>query len=615
LRWFAAGRIPAEHQVAGMGIVSQLRDNVVFLRGALRALRETTPIAKNPTRVFPAVIDELASQYGEAPALLSDRESFSYRTLTERANRYARWALQQNLAKGETVCLLMPNRPEYMAIWIGITSMGGVVALINTNLVGPSLAYCIDIVTPKHIIVASELANPFAAAWPLLKTQAKIWSHGDSGDFARVDRVIDGLPGDQLTPSERAKLTIEDRALYIYTSGTTGMPKAANINHYRVMLATGAFAGVMDTRATDRMYDCLPMYHTAGGLVATGALLLKGGSVVVREKFSAREFWDDIVRYECTLFQYIGELCRYLMRTPTNESETKHRIRLACGNGLRPDLWLDFKARFRIPHILEFYGATEGNVNIFNFEGKPGAVGRVPWFVAHRFPIAVVRFDVERQQPIRNAQGFCERCAANEPGEVIGRIINDSARPGNRFEGYAASAQNENKILRDVFEKGDVWFRTGDLMRRDSNGYFYFVDRVGDTFRWKGENVSTSEVAEAINAVPGIHDANVYGVAVPGRDGRAGMASIVCDGDCDLAALHAHLSAHLPDYARPLFLRIQREIEVTGTFKQRKIDLVKQGFDPATVTDPLYFNDPLAQAFVPLDVALHARIESGEIRL
>ncbi len=216
---------------------------------------------------------------------------------------------------------------------------------------------------------------------------------------------------------------------------------------------------------------------------------------------------------------------------------------MACGNGLRPDLWEEFKTRFRIPHILEFYGATEGNVNIFNFEGKQGAVGRVPWFVAHRFPIAVVRFDVERQQPVRNAEGFCERCDPNEPGEVIGRIVNDPARPGNRFEGYAAANQNENKILHDVFEKGDAWFRTGDLMRKDERGYFYFVDRVGDTFRWKGENVSTSEVAEAINTFPGIADANVYGVTVVGRDGRAGMAAIVCDGQCDLGALHAHLAA------------------------------------------------------------------------
>jgi fatty-acyl-CoA synthase len=470
-------------------------------------------------------------------------------------------------------------------------------------------------VAPKHVVVAAELANEFATARALLKTQPKVWSHGENAEFPRLDREIDALPGHRLAASERVALTIEDRALYIYTSGTTGLPKAANINHYRVMLASSAFAGVMDTKPTDRMYDCLPMYHTVGGLVATGSVLLNGGSVVIREKFSAREFWDDVVRHECTLFQYIGELCRYLVHSPPNPNETKHRLRMACGNGLRPDLWAEFKTRFRIPHILEFYGATEGNVNIFNFEGKQGAVGRVPWFVAHRFPIAVVRFDVEHQQPVRNAEGFCERCDADEPGEVIGRIVNDPERPGNRFEGYAAANQNENKILQDVFEKGDAWFRTGDLMRKDERGYFYFVDRVGDTFRWKGENVSTSEVAEAINTFPGVEDANVYGVTVVGRDGRAGMAAIVCEGQCDLGALHAHLRANLPDYARPLFLRIQPKIEVTGTFKQKKVDLVREGFNPAATSDPIYFNDPQTKAFVRLNPALYRSIESGEVRL
>jgi fatty-acyl-CoA synthase len=598
-----------------MSFLGRLRDDAVFLAGAYRALKMTTPIGKHPTRVFPVVIDELADRYGDAPALISDRERLSYRTLAERANRYARWALRAQLAKGETVCLLMPNRPEYMAAWIGITAMGGVAALINTNLLGTALAHCIDIVTPKHVVVATELAATFATAQALLKSTPKIWSHGESAKFPRIDREIGTLPGGRLAAGERATLTIDDHALYIYTSGTTGMPKAANINHYRVMLASCAFAGVMNTKPDDRMYDCLPMYHTAGGLVATGAVLHRGGAVVIRERFSASEFWDDVVRHECTLFQYIGELCRYLVHSPPNPNETRHRLRLACGNGLRPDLWREFQTRFRIPHILEFYGATEGNVNIFNFEGKEGAVGRVPWFVAHRFPIAVVRFDVERQQPVRNAQGFCELCDPNEPGEVIGRIVNDPERPGNRFEGYATADQTETKILHDVFEQGDAWFRTGDLMRKDAQGYFYFVDRVGDTFRWKGENVSTSEVAEALNTFPGLEDANVYGVTVVGRDGRAGMAAIVCHGDCDLTALHAHLARNLPDYARPLFLRIRGKLDVTGTFKQTKIDLVREGFNPTATRDPIYFNDPQSHAFVRLDADLYRRIESGEIRL
>jgi fatty-acyl-CoA synthase len=387
------------------------------------------------------------------------------------------------------------------------------------------------------------------------------------------------------------------------------------MNHYRVMLASHAFAGVMDTRASDRMYDCLPLYHTAGGVLATGALLVRGGSVVIREKFSARDFWDDIVRWDCTCFQYIGELCRYLINSPESPNERAHRLRLACGNGLRADVWPEFKRRFQIPKIIEFYAATEGNVTLFNFEGKEGAIGRLPWYLAPRFPIKIVRFDVERQQPQRDDRGFCIECDIDEPGEVIGKILKDASKPGQRFEGYASEADTDKKILRDVFKKGDVWFRTGDLMRKDKNSYFYFVDRIGDTFRWKGENVSTTEIEEAVGHFDGILETNVYGVAVPGRDGRAGMAAVIAKDNLNLTALRDHLARELPEYARPVFLRIREDNDVTTTFKQKKVDLVKQGFDPGGIGDPIYFNDPQRKAFVRLDPALYDEINAGRIRL
>jgi fatty-acyl-CoA synthase len=423
------------------------------------------------------------------------------------------------------------------------------------------------------------------------------------------------LPGGKLAHGETRPLTIEDRALFIYTSGTTGLPKAANMNHYRLMLAGHAFAGVMATKSSDRMYDCLPMYHTAGGLVATGAILVSGGSVVIREKFSASEFWDDIARWDCTVFQYIGEFCRYLLNSPPHPKETAHRLRLACGNGLRPDVWPDFKRRFGIPHIIEFYAATEGNVSLFNFEDKEGAVGRIPWFLESRFPTKVVRFDIDLQQPIRDAGGHCIECPPQEAGEVIGKILKDASKPGARFEGYATKAETEKKILHDVFAKGDSWFRTGDLMRKDADGYFYFVDRIGDTFRWKGENVSTTEVEETIGQFPGVGETNVYGVSIPGRDGRAGMAALVVSARFDLAEFRNYLAQSLPDYARPLFLRLRSEMDVTSTFKQRKIDFVAQGFDPSATADPIYFDDPAAKAFVPIDRALRDRIRDGGVRL
>jgi fatty-acyl-CoA synthase len=597
-----------------MKLFERLGADIAFVRGVIRTLRQTTPIARHPESVFPLVIEELAQRFGERAALISERESFSYRALAERSNRYTRWALAQQLKKGDTVCLLMPNRPEYMAIWIGITRMGGIVALLNTNLRGSSLAHCIDLVAPIHLIVAAELTAALASAQSLLRSQPILWSHGE-GPFPRLDQRIEQLSGNPLSAAERLPLTIEDRALYIYTSGTTGLPKAANVNHYRIMLAAFGFAGVMNTKATDCMYDCLPMYHTAGGLVATGAVLVNGGSVVIREKFSAREFWSDVARHDCTLFQYIGELCRYLVNAPPHPDENRHRLRLACGNGLRPDIWNAFKQRFRIPQIMEFYAATEGNVLMFNFDGRPGAIGRLPWFAAQRFPMKLIRVDMETGEALRGPDGFCIPAAVDEVGEAIGKILQDSARPGNRFEGYSDSAANETKTLHGVFENGDAWFRSGDLMQQDAAGYFYFVDRIGDTFRWKGENVSTTEVAEIMNLFAGVKETTVYGVRVPGLDGCAGMAALVCEIHCDLLGLRTHLEQKLPHYARPLFLRIRDHIDATSTFKQKKTDLARQGFDPDTINDPLYFNDCQARAFVPLDHSLYERIQTGQIRL
>src|SRR5438093_1079295 len=393
-------------------------------RAWLRALELTAPITKTPDRVLPTVIDELAAHLDEAPALLSDRESLTYRALTERANRYGGWALEHGIGTGDAVALFMPNRPEYLAIWLGVTRVGGVVALLNTNLAGSALAHCIDLVAPRHVIVAAELIAPFMTALPHLAGAATIWVHG-------------------------------------------------------------------------------------------------------------------------TLVQCIGELCRSLLHAEPTACEAEHRIRLCCGNGLRPDVWEDFKRRFGIPRILEFYAATEGNVSMFNVEGKPGAIGRIPPFLAHRFPAALVRFDVAREAPARDAQGRCIRCATNEVGEAIGKIVEDPSNPGRRFEAYTSEEATEQKILRDVFEPGDAWFRTGDLMRRDEDDYYYFIDRVGDTFRWKGENVATLEVAEAICAFPWIREAGVYGVPVPRADGRAGMAAGLLDPEPDLAALRADL-VHLP---------------------------------------------------------------------
>ena len=582
----------------------------------LRALEMTAGIDAAPTRTLPVVIDELARRLAEAPALLSDGENFTYRQLSERAHRYARWALDQGLASGDVVALMMPNRPEYMAIWLGLSSVGVVTALLNTNLVGAALTHSIAVARPRCVIAEAGLAAPTALAIRALNYAPRLWVHGErSANDLRIDLAADRLSGGPLTASEQRAVTLSDRALLIYTSGTTGLPKAANVSHHRVMMWSHWFAGMMNAGPDDRLYNCLPMYHSVGGVVATGAVLATGGSVVLRERFSASRFWDDVARFDCTLVQYIGELCRYLLKAPPHRCERAHRLRLFCGNGLSADVWTAFQDRFAIPQILEFYAATEGNFSLYNAEGQPGAVGRIPAFLAHRFPAAIVRFDHAAGAPERDGQGRCVAVARGEAGEAIGRISDGVGHPAARFEGYTSAEESEKKVLRDVFEPGDRWLRTGDLMRMDDKGFYYFVDRIGDTFRWKGENVATTEVSEALCSSPGILAATVYGVPVPGAEGRAGMAALVIGADFDLEDLSRHLAGQLADYARPAFLRITSELAMTETFKQKKQQLADEGFDPAAIGDPLFFRDTATGCYTRLDRSAFDRIAAGAVRL
>ena len=580
----------------------------------LKAIELTARIEALPGRLFADVIDDWAQRQPGRVALVTDDTSLDYEALSKRINRYARWARSLGVTKGDTVALIMPNGIDYLAAWLGISRVGGVVALLNTKLVGPSLAHCIDVAKPTHIIVARQLTEMLEGATPHLKTQAEVWTHGD----ARGDRVIDvalaALDDAPLSLEERGEVTINDRALLIYTSGTTGLPKAASISHRRILNWGFWFAGLTGASPQDRLYDCLPLFHSVGGVVAPCSMLAAGGSVVIAEKFSASHFWPDVVRHECTLFQYIGELCRYLLKAPPSEYENRHRLRLVCGNGLRGDIWRDFQDRFAIPRILEFYAATEGNFSLFNVEGQPGAIGRIPPLLAHRFPANLVKLDPDSGVPLRNEEGFCIACARGEAGEAIGRI-GTADEGGGRFEGYTDAGETERKVLRDVFARGDAWFRTGDLMRIDGKGFFHFVDRIGDTFRWKGENVATSEVNDAMRDFTGVVDATTYGVSIPGADGRAGMSAIVVNEGFDITALPAHLAQRLPAYARPVFIRISRELDATETFKQKKGDLSREGFDPTAISDPLFMLDSKSGAYLPLDAEAHASILNGSTRL
>ena len=586
------------------------------LKAWVRALELTAPIDRRQAPTLPVLMDSLAERFGTAPALAGRDTVLSYRELADSVNRHARWARERGLGPGDVVCLLMPNCPEYLAIWLGLARAGVVVSLLNTNLSGEALAHSINIVAPRYVIVASALLGHARTARSRVPPQVSYLQYGPGDDeFPRLDLAIAGLPGWTLTEEECPLPSLDDLALHIYTSGTTGLPKAANVSNLRLMQWSHWFAGLMNTQPSDRMYNCLPLYHSVGGVVATGATLVSGGTVILRERFSASEFWKDVVTERCTLFQYIGELCRYLLGNPPHPDETRHSLRLCCGNGLRADVWEPFQERFHIPQILEYYAATEGSFSLYNCEGRPGAIGRIPGFLSHRMPVALVKFDAVSGAPVRDQHGLCVQCGVNEAGEAIGEISNAAGKHSGRFEGYADKEASEKKVLRNVFGQGDAWYRTGDLMRKDAQGFYYFVDRIGDTFRWKGENVSTSEVTAAITAFPGVTDAAVFGVKVPGAEGRAGMAALVVESAFDLGAFRQHLLGRLPDYARPLFVKIVPGIEVTGTFKLKKQELEGAGFAVEDNNNTLYFDDRQSQAYILMDESVSERIRSGKIRL
>ncbi len=367
-------------------MLAALKSELAYVTGLLRVVKATKSITSDPTRTLGDHLDDWVARSGDNAALWSATEKLSYRELGAHAHAYARWALAQGLNKGDAVALMMPNRPEYVAIWMGLASVGVATALINTNLVGPALAHSLNTVNARAAIVDAAYAGTFAAIREGVDPSTSIWFYGEVAGEPRLDLARASFSDAPLAGAEKRTLDINEVALYVYTSGTTGLPKAAKITHSRALRAMYAFGAAAKAVADDKAYICLPMYHTVGGLIGVGLALPFGGSAFIRERFSARSFWTDVIEQGCTTFAYIGELCRYLVNAPASSTDRAHKIRACTGNGLRPDIFSTFQSRFGIANVLEFYAATEGNAVMINFDSRPGAIGRVPNWAKRRFP-------------------------------------------------------------------------------------------------------------------------------------------------------------------------------------------------------------------------------------
>mmetsp|Transcript_82619 Transcript_82619/g.256638 ORF Transcript_82619/g.256638 Transcript_82619/m.256638 type:complete len:589 (+) Transcript_82619:114-1880(+) len=579
--------------------------------------------APSPTDEF-TVADKwelTAAARGSHPCLVqipderSAERSLSFSQVDSSANQVASWAASKGMKKGDAVALFMENCPEFVISWVGLAKQGLVTAWINNTIKLQPLVHSIRVAAARAVLFGAELADVVEAVHgDLAKEGIESFCLGASPAFCRgIDVDIAAQPSKAPAKLVRKGVQFKDTMCYIYTSGTTGLPKAAVIHHKTYVGTGGGFGELISEAAPGVLYGSgMPLYHSAGGMVGMGATVATGITYLIRRKFSASSWLGDIRTYRVTAAQYIGELARYVLATPEQADDGDNPLKLCTGNGLRPEYWERFQVRFGIDFIFEFYGATESTGGFSNMtllanikQGKKAGVGSVGRLNDPR--VRFVRYDVDADEYVRGPDGFCIPVEANEPGEMLVRETD-----GELFRGYTDEAASKKKLVKDVFEKGDLYFRTGDLLRFDKDGWVYFVDRIGDTFRWKGENVSTAEVATELAKFAGVDEVNVYGVLIPNNeDGRAGMCAMVMEDASEerLAAFYRHAAASLPPYAVPLFLRIQPAMMITGTFKHQKVQLRNEGFDPSKVKDVLYYLD--SGKYKMLDAEAYRRITQG----
>lgn len=563
-------------------------------------------------------IEKATRENPHGTAVLYKDTRLSYTQFNQWANRLAHFFLSQGLQKGDVVGVYVENRPELLATVVALGKLGVVSAMLNTSQTGKVLTHSFNLVKPKMAIVGDELVSNFNEVLADLNFDHNnlFWFADDDtlnnpGNAPKGYRNLATEINDQpvYNPKNTSQIYPSDGLFYIYTSGTTGLPKAAIFSNGRWMKAFGAFGYTLQMAKTDVMYCTLPLYHATGMVVCWGCAIAGGAGFAIRRKFSAREFWDDCRKFRATAVGYVGELCRYLNEVPPKPNDRDHRVRSIIGNGLRPGIWKPFKSRFGIEQVLELYASSEGNIgfsNLFNFDNT---VGFSP------LPFKIVKYDRDADQPVRDKNGFMIEVKKGEPGLLIGEITEKTP-----FDGYTDPAKNEACILKDVFVKGDRYFNTGDLLKSIGFRHAQFVDRTGDTFRWRGENVSTTEVENIMTAHAPLQDAVVYGVEIPNTNGRAGMAAITPhegkgEKDLDLVGLYNLLKSELPAYAIPLFLRVRQAVETTGTFKYQKSNLRKEGFDPSLIQDEhIYVLLPGTTEYVKMTDEVYKNIMGGQYR-
>lgn len=549
----------------------------------------------------------------DGAALLYGDSVISYRDANQRANRLAHHLQAQGIGKGDVVALFIENRPELLLNVLAVAKLGGICAMLNTAQTQGALVHSLTLVNPVAIVVGAELLSPYAAVREQVQIPAeRTWFVADQPGSAVPDGYIDLMAASAESPVDNpvssAQVFFNDPCFYIYTSGTTGLPKAGIMKHGRWTKTAVSFGSIaLDMGPQDVLYCTLPLYHATGLCVCWGSAIIGASGFAIRRKFSASQFWDDARKFKATTLGYVGELCRYLLDQPASAQDRDNHVTKMVGNGLRPGVWAQFKQRYGVAHICELYAASDGNIgftNVLNFDNTIG-------FCLQHW--ALVDYAHDTGEPLRGSNGLMVKVPTGGQGLLLARI--DEKSP---FDGYTDPEKNRKVVLTDVFEKGDRYFNTGDLVRSIGFGHAQFVDRLGDTYRWKGENVSTTEVENVLLQHPQIAEVVAYGVEIDNTNGRAGMVAITPSeslASLDMRELLQFAHGQLPPYAVPLFLRIKVKMETTGTFKYQKVTLKEQGFDPDKAgNDPVYAWLPGSDSYVPVTGQLLAQIQGGHFR-
>jgi fatty-acyl-CoA synthase len=548
------------------------------------------------------VFQDRAARYGDRVFIAFGEERLTYREANETVNRYAAVLAARGVGHGDVVGVMLRNSPYSVLLMLAVVKCGAVAGMLNYHQRGRVLAHSIGLLGAKALVAETDFVEPIGE------------SEADTDGLMTLDELVQlAATAPATNPATTSAVLAKDKAFYIFTSGTTGMPKASVMTHYRWLRALAGFGGLgMRLTTDDTLYCCLPLYHNNALTVALSSVLNSGSTLAVGKSFSASKFWDDVIRYDATAFVYIGEICAYLLNQPPGPNDRKHRVRVIAGNGLRPAIWDDFTKRFGIARVCEFYAASEGNtafLNVFNVDKTTGICPS---------PIAFVEYDAETGEPTRGEDGRVRKVENGQPGLLLSKVSNFQP-----FDGYTDRDATEKKLVRDAFKDGDVWFNTGDLMRSQGFGHAAFTDRLGDTFRWKGENVATTEVEAAVSTDAQVEECTVFGVEVKGAGGKAGMVAIqLKEGqEFDGKALASSVYGHLPAYAVPLFVRVTETLAHTSTFKSQKVDLRKQGYGGSSgegdeeadqIDDPIYVLAGREEGYVPFYDEYPAEVADGK---